>query len=174
MVFIDNYTKKCKTTLGGIKKLYLFPFVKYSRAQIKVSGMNLTEFPDTFIYEFDAIGSYSQNSEVENGDVFYNQSCTINLSEVYDVLNIQDLLVQDYRAIFLTNNNQYLISGTRNGLTGTTNNTSGTTKSEFNGFTLDFTGKEENPLLLIDDLESLGFFTFNKEEVFNYDFNFDI
>jgi len=172
MVYLSSYNKKCKTTLGGIKKIYLFPFVSYKRSQIITQGMELLTFPSTGITEFDVIGSYSQNSEFEGGDVFFNQSITANLNEVYDVMDVQNLLVVDYRVIVLTNNNQYLISGVRNGLKGTTNNTSGTEKGEFNGFTLDFTGNEETPLLLIKNLGDVGFFI--QDGGFNYLLNLEM
>ena len=172
MVSVSKYTKKCKTTLGGIKKIYLAPFISYKRSQIITQGMELITFPSTGITEFDVIGSYNQGSEFEGGDVLFNQSITANLNEVYDVMDVQSLLVIDYRVIVLTNNNQYLIAGTRNGLRGTTNNTSGTEKAEFNGFSLDFTGKEEEPLLLIKDLGDAGFFI--QEGGFNYLLNFAI
>jgi hypothetical protein len=172
MVPISTYYKKCKTTIGGVKKFYLFPFVKYKRSQIITKGMELITFPSTGITEFDVIGSYSQNSEFEGGDLFFNQSCNFNLSEVYNVLDVQNLLVANYGIIFLTNNNEYLIAGTRNGLTGTTNNTSGTEKAEFNGFTVDFTGKEETPLLLIKNLDDVGFWI--NENGLNYILNFGL
>ena len=172
MVAISKYDKKCKSTIGGVKKFYLFPFVKHKRSQIITQGMELITFPSTGITEFDVIGSYSQNSEFEGGDLFFNQSCNFNLSEVYNALDIQTLLIANYGIIFLTNNNEYLLGGVRNGLTGTTTNTSGTEKAEFNGFTLDFTGKEETPLLLIKDLQDVGFYI--NEGGFNYLLNFEM
>ena len=172
MVYLSTYDKKCKSTIGGVKKFYLFPFVKYNRSQIITQGMELVTFPSTGIIEFDVIGSYSQNSEFEGGDLFFNQSCTFNMSKVYDIMDVQNLLKVDYRIIFLTNNNEYLIGGTRNGLKGATTNTSGQEKAEFNGFTLDFTGKEEEPLLLIKDLGDVGFFI--QEGGFNYLLNFEM
>ena len=69
MVSINTYDRKCKSTLGGLKKIYLFPFVKYNRSQIIINGMELIEFPSTGIVEFDVIGSYNQTSDVEGGDV---------------------------------------------------------------------------------------------------------
>ena len=49
MVSIIKYSLKCKDTLGGIKKIYLFPFVKYNRFQIEVQYLNLITFPNTGI-----------------------------------------------------------------------------------------------------------------------------
>ena len=166
MVSIIKYSLKCKDTLGGLKKIYLFPFVKYNRFQIEVQYMNLITFPNTGITPFECIGSYTQSSDYEGGEAFFNQSISIQLNKVYGILDVQTLLKSDYRIILQTNNDDLLIAGTRNGLKATTNNNSGTSKSEFNGFKLDFTGKEENPLLLISNLQDVGFFI--NENGFNY------
>ena len=132
-LFFDNYTRKCKTTIGGVKKMYLLPYVKYSRSQIKDSGMSLTEFPDSYIYEFNCIGTYNQNSEDEGGSFFFSQSVNIRLSEVYNVLNIHDFLKIDFRVIVKTNNDDLIMFGVYNGLEGSTTNASGSDKGEFNG-----------------------------------------
>ena len=173
MVSITSYTQKCKTTLGGIKKIYLFPFVKYTRSQIVVNGMELVSFPETYIYEFDVIGSYNQTSDIEGGDIFFNQSCNINLNVVYDLLDIRNLLLRDYRIIVETNNGDKLLLGTYNGLRATANNTSGSSKSEFNGFKVDFIGKEDVYLLRIDNLTNTGFII-NSDNNLNAFLNFNI
>ena len=173
MVSITSYTQKCKTTLGGIKKIYLFPFVKYTRSQIVVNGMELITFPETYIYEFDVIGSYNQTSDIEGGDIFFNQSFTANLNVVYNVLDIQNLLLRDYRCIIETNNGDKLLLGTYNGLRGTATNGSGQSKNEFNGFKVDFTGKENVYLLRIEDLATAGFII-NTGNNLNYTLNFNI
>lgn len=172
MVAISKYTKKCKDTIGGIKEIYLMPFVKYNRWEIQSVGLNLTAFPNTTITPFECIGSYTQSSEFENGSLFFNQSISFQLNEVYDVMDIQNLLIADYRIIVKTNNNDLLILGVHNGLKATVNNSSGASKGEFNGFKIDFSGKEEKPMLLISNLNDLGFAI--NETGFNYILNFNI
>ena len=172
MVAISKYTKKRKDTIGGIKDIYLMPFVKYNRWEIQSVGLNLTAFPTTTITPFECIGSYTQTSEFENGAILFNQSISFQLNEVYDVMDIQNLLIADYRIIVKTNNNKFLMLGVYNGLKAVVSNNSGTTKSEFNGFKVDFSGKEENPMLLISDLNDLGFAV--SETGFNYILNFNI
>lgn len=171
---LDNYTKKCKITKGGIKRVYLLPYVKYSRSLIKDSEMSLIEFPDSYIYQFDCVGNYTQTSNTEEGSVFFDQTINIQLSEVYNVLDANLFLQKDFRVIAETNNNDLIMFGIYNGMECKLSNNSGSSKSEFNGFNLDFTGKEEKTGLLIDSLESLNLYIFNPSEVFNYDFNFNI
>lgn len=173
-VVIDNYDKKCKVTQGKIKKAYVMPYVKYSRTQVKDSGMSLTAFPmNVIIYKFEVEGSYNQNSNEEEGSFFFDQTVEMQLSQVYDVLDIHSFLKVDYRIIIETNNNQLIMFGVRNGLTAKTTNKTGNTKKEFNGFALNFTGKEEKSGLLISSLDDFGFIVYDPDAFFNYDLNID-
>lgn len=176
-VVLDNYGRKCKVTQGKIKRAYLFPYVKYSRSQIKDFEMSLTAFPSgVTVYQFDVEGNYNQNSNEEQGSYFFDQTVSIQLSEVYDVLDIHKFLKVDYRIIVETYNNQLIMFGARNGMNARATNQTGTSKSEFNGFTLNFTGKEEKSGLLISSLEDFGFRIFGPTNngFFEYTFNFNL
>ena len=173
-VVLENYERKCKLTQGRVKRAYIFPYIKYSRSQIKDFEMSLVEFPTTTIYQFDVEGSYNQNSSVEQGSFFFDQTVTLQLSEVYDVLDIHKFLKVDYRIIVETYNHQLIIFGVRNGLTARVTNQTGTSKNEFNGFTLNFTGKEEKSALLISSLEDLGFIINPENGFFDYTFDFNL
>lgn len=135
--------------------MYIFPYVKYERSYIEDSGMVLTKFPQSYIYEFDCVGNYTQTSNVEEGSIFFEQSLNVQLSEVYNVLDIHLFLNKDFRAIAETNNGDLIMFGVYNGLECKVSNNSGSSKTEFNGFALDFTGKEEKTGLLIDDLGTI-------------------
>ena len=173
-VAIDNYDRKCKVTQGKIKRAYLIPYVKYSRSQIKDFEMSLTAFPtNVIVYKYEVEGNYNQNSNEEEGSYFFDQNVSMQLSEVYDVLDIHSFLKIDYRVIVETYNNQLIMFGVRNGLTAKTTNQTGTSKNEFNGFTLNFTGKEEKSGLLISSLDAFGFIVFDPDAFFNYDLNID-
>jgi len=159
---IANYDRKCKDTIGGLKRVYLMPYVKYSRSQIKSSGMTLTKFPidipfSTY-FKFDCEGSYTQNSEDEGGAVYFNQSVNIKLTKVYDNIDIYDFINKEFRVAAETNNGKYIMFGVRNGLECTTTNSSGTDKSEFNGFDLSFKGKEEKVGLLTDLFKTIPYY----------------
>jgi len=173
-VVIEPYSKKCKTTLGKIKHAYIFEFVKYNRSQIKSSGMSLTAFPETLIYKFDVEGDFTQNSSDDQGSYFFDQTVNLKLSEVYDILDVHNFLKTDWRIIVETYNNELLIFGVRNGMTAKVSNQSGASKSDFNGFSLAFTGKEEKTALLISSFEDLGFIEIIEGQFLNYDLNFDI
>lgn len=167
-----NYTRKCKITQGGIRKFYLLPFVKYNKLQVQYEGMTLTEFPESFIYVFECFGNYTQDSQVEDGAYFLNQTTSAQLPKVYDVLDIHNYLKQDYRVIVETNNGQYIMFGVYNGMMGSVGNNSGNDKAEFNGFNLDFEGREETTGLLIENLSD--FFIVNTANLLNAELNFEV
>ena len=152
-LILNNYTKRCKTTLGGVKNLYLLPYVEYNRTQVRDSQMSLTVFPESTIYKFDSIGNYTQQSKSTGGAISFDQSVSVQLSEVYNVLDANAFLRSDFRVIIETNNNDILMFGAYNGMECSASNNSGTTKSEFNGFSFDFKGEEQKAGLLISSLE---------------------
>lgn len=163
-ILTNGWNRKCKNSLGGLSKIWLMPYVKYSRSQIVVNGNILTSFPQTLIYEFYSNGSpnFSETNEQDNGGKFYSQSIDLELNKVH---NIEKLLKKDFRIITKDNNGIYRILGLYKGLEAESlNYKSGGGKSEFNGYSISFTGKEEKPSFFIDDLEDTGFF--NGE--FNY------
>ena len=170
---LKTYNKKYKCTYGGIDKFYIMPFTEYKRSEIGTYNMELTTFPETYIYLFECEGSFTQQTEVEGGDVFINQKVSINLSEVYGDLDISIFLKKEFRILAKTNNGYYLMFGLRNGMECSASNNSGSSKSEFNGFSLDFASKEEEFSPYLDSLDGLYVYTIDGES-FNYDFNFDI
>ena len=68
-----GYNESCKDFQGGIDKLYLFPYVKYGVSDVFFGGFskgrnpdaqNITQFPQTTIYEYEAVNiSYSENAK---------------------------------------------------------------------------------------------------------------
>jgi len=151
----------CRNNLGGISKLWLFPFVKYSRSQIVINNNVLLSFPDTTIYRFNYNGNPApaENQSENDGGKFYDLSISFDLLYSTDAPNIEKLLKKDYRLIFQDRNGLYRIFGLYTGLVcDSLTYNSGSGKSELNGFTLSFTGQEEKGSFFIDNLEDAGFF----------------
>lgn len=158
MARITNpYTNNCKSTNGGIKNLYLFDYTKYNYSEIEVSDMRLTTFPSSFIYLYKCNGSFTQSTNIEEGSISVGQTLSVQLPQVYDVLDLNKLVKGEYRAIVETYNGYYIMLGLRNGLTFKAENNSGSSLSEFSGFSLSFEGLEETYAPYILDLDSLGF-----------------
>ena len=155
-----NYFINCKSNLGGVRKLYLFPFVKYSRSLLTVVGNLLVSYPTTLIYEFDFVGNPNVDiSQDENdGGKFYNNNITFDLVGLKDAVEIQKLAKKDYIIIFEDENGNNRILGLKNGLAldSLTSNTGGA-KSDLSGFNLSFKGQEEEEPYFINNLANAGF-----------------
>ena len=175
MILNNNYIKPCKSTLGGIKEFYLAPYTKWTKSQVSILDIELVSMPSTFFYKFDVNGTYNQDSDAENGAVFFNQSIefAIQSPEYYTLFSALNFTKQYYRVIAKTNNGQYIIFGTYNGLEAKMTNASGSAKAEFNGFTVSFSGKEKDTAYLISNLEDANIIIVD-DEMFNYDLNLDL
>ncbi len=170
----SNYAKQCKDTLGGTQKVYLLPYVEYDETLIKSSGISLSVFPMSRVYEFDVNGSFTQQSSIEQGNVSFVPSVQIDLSKVYVFQDVNVFVRNDFRILVEDNNGNLIFFGTNNGLVCSVSNASGNEKGEFNGFRLTFEGLEELTGL---DVGTFGDFFYLGEDpgdVFNYDLNFDI
>lgn len=168
MVFtINGYTRKCKDSLGGLKKVYLFPYVKYSRSQIVLNGNILVTYPNTNIYEFEVETnpSVSQTQSEENGGKYFSISLSLDLTNTlgYD---FEKVLNKDYNIIIEDRNGKLRFLGNRNGLECISlNYDTGGSKNSFSGLKLSFEGKEENEAWFINDLQNAGFIINGSEPI---------
>lgn len=166
MEIISGYGRKCKDSLGGIRKIWLMPYVKYSRSQIVTDDDTLLQFPETIIYEFVSISNpnFSETVEFNDGGDFYNQTISLIFPKK-DAKKLRYLKCGEYRIIIQDNNLVYHIFGLYTGLQVTgLNYTTGGSKPELNGIKLDFTAKEEKGSFFLDDLSL--FFNNGTEENF--------
>lgn len=112
--------KVCKNTIGGVKNAYLAPYKKVFRNEITYDGVNLTEFPQTFVYKFELVGSdvFQQNGSEEDGGKFYDQSLDLTFNKItaFDNLQFQKLLRKDYFIVIEDKNGNFFLMGFRNGL----------------------------------------------------------
>lgn len=151
--------KTCKDGIGGLSKVYLFPYVKYSRSQIILNNNVLTTYPFTVIYEFELSSnpSLSQNQSEENGSKFFNLNIGLEL-ENENPHDFNKILNKEYNIIVKDRNGNFRFLGNRNGLEcKSVDFTTGSGKQDFSGVKLDFEGKEESEAWFINDLEAAGF-----------------
>lgn len=163
---ISGYERKCKNSLGGLKKVYLFPYVKYSRSQVVLNGNVLVTYPDTTIYEFEVETnpSVSQSQSEDNGCKYFDISFNLDLPNTlgYD---FEKVLNKDYNIIVEDRNGNLRFLGNRNGLECTSlNYDTGSSKNSFNGLKLSFDGKEEDEAWFINSLEDAGFSIFGEDD----------
>lgn len=155
-----NINKQLKNLQGGVEpnKIYLFPYVKYSRSQIVLDNQYLDEFPSTTIYSVHSFTvNYSENSEVEGGDIAWNQSFTIELPKTDVGSEVFKFVKQDWRVIYVDRLGNIRILGLYNGLEAVVTNETGSDKTGFNGYKVSFTGKEDNQAYFLRNLEDVGF-----------------
>jgi hypothetical protein len=149
----------CKNGIGGLAKVYLFPYVKYSRSEIVLNSNILVTYPDTNILEFEVNNnpSFNQTQGQENGSKFFDLSISLEL-ENENPNAFKSILNKDYNIIVKDRNNNFRFLGNRNGLEcNSINSTSGSSKQDFSGVKLDFQGKEETEAWYIDNLSDAGF-----------------
>lgn len=167
MVFtINGHERKCKDSLGGLKKVYLFPYVKYLRSEIILNGNILVSYPDTTIYEFEVETNpnVNQTQSEDAGGKYFDINFNLDLPNTlgYD---FEKVLNKDYNIIVEDRNGKLRFLGNRNGLECTSlNYDTGSSKNTFNGLKLTFTGKEENEAWFINNLEDAGFTIFGEDE----------
>lgn len=110
----------CKDTIGGLKNAYLAPYKKVLRSQIVYDGVNLTQFPQTFIYKFELVASdvFQQDGNEDEGGKFYQQSLELTFNKItaFDNLQFQKLLNKDYFIVVEDRNGNFFLMGFRNGL----------------------------------------------------------
>jgi hypothetical protein len=151
-----NILRTSREMLGGVDTVYLFSYSKYSRSQIVVTGQVLTTFPTTTIYSAYSVNTnYSETTEVEGGDVAWNQNFSLEFPKTSVASEIYKFAKRQFRAIYVDYLGNMRILGLYNGLEATISNETGTSHSEFNGYRVSFTGKEDNQAYWVSDLETI-------------------
>lgn len=159
MEIVNGYNRKCKESIGGVRKVWLCKYVKYSRSQILTDGNILVSFPDTFIYSFHSVeaSNASETMEQAEGGKFFNQSISVAFQGA-DPKEIELLQNIDFRILYLDNNGVYKVFGLHNGMeSGIITYETGSSKNTLNGFRINFTGKEKEEAVFIDNLAVVGF-----------------
>lgn len=150
----QNIDKLCKDLQGGVYTVYLFPYVRYSRKQITIAGQKVTVFPSTDIYEtYSTSTNYNENTEVEGGDIAWNQSFTLQFPKTTVLSEIYKLPKTLYRAVYVDRLGNIRILGLWNGLEASVTNETGSDKESLNGYKVTFTGKENNQAYFLDSLQ---------------------
>lgn len=137
---------KLKNNVGGLKRVYFFEYNKYSKSQIVLTGKQLTTFPTDTIYTYELLGgSFSENTEDDTNGKFITLNLEMTLAEITEDMNVQldAMLSGIFRAITLDNNGNYNMLGLYNGIELSEGSAPrGSGKSDLNGYTLSFNGKE--------------------------------
>lgn len=166
-----NRGRQCKNTLGGLEIIYIFSYVKYPKSLIVTDGLVLTTFPDTFVYSFAIVsGEYSENSEVDGGGDFVNQSLTVTMTHLNEDNEWQKLVKKDHCVIAKDRNGKFRLMGVYNGVETDYQGTTGSGHADFNGWTFNFKAKEQDQALYFDNLIDVGFTAVGDDEGGNFIF----
>ena len=162
-----NFTKgrlePCKNSLGGIRNMYVMPFIEYGFNQIDViDGVELISFPETTVYKYElrADGNnFSEDLQVDDNGDSYSQSLNVVLKKISLETSRQLKILSkiELRVIFQDRNGKFLILGLHNGVNMDFNTSTGGSKSDFNGYNLTFSGLEQYKAPFIDNLYDTGF-----------------
>jgi len=170
----------CKNTLGGLRAVYLAPYKNVLRSEIAYDGVNLTEFPQTFIYKFDLVSTdvFEQSGTEGDGGKSYDQKITLTFNKLssFDNLQFQKLLRKDYFIVVEDRMGNFFLMGFKNGLIADSLD-SGTSQQ----YRISFTGNEEDfapfcetligtDLIIIDGYNKVFQDTYNF--VFQDDYNY--
>ena len=165
----EHILRGCKNLQGGVNMVYLFPFVKYSRSQIELDGQKLVSFPTTTVFDwYSNATNYSENQSFEGGSELWDQNLTLQIPKTDFQSEVYKLAKQDYRAIFIDRIGNIRILGLFNGLEAKISNETGQEKSDFNGYKVTLTGKEDNQAYFLTSLGGAGF-----DPVIIYNFIYD-
>ena len=148
--------RTCADRQGGISKLYLFSYVKYSKSLNLVQGQEVITFPSTVAYEWQAENiSFTESTSVKNGGVEWTQKLSFTITESNILSEVYKLPNKDYSAVILDRNGNYRFIGMRNGGEVTVNASSGTNRGDLNGYSINLTAKEDNQAYYVPTFESL-------------------
>ena len=148
--------RPCNNRQGGIAKLWLFAYVKYSKSLNLVQNQKVVTFPLTNAYQYEAQNiSFSESTALQNGGVEWTQKLNFTITESSELSEVYKLPNQDYSAVVLDRNGKYRFIGMRNGGEVTVSATSGTSRGEMNGYNVSITAKEDNQAYYIPDFDTI-------------------
>lgn len=160
----------CKTTIGGIKKVYLATFVHYSRNEFSFDGLVLTSIPTTFIYDFELDGDGNTFNQTTDGQSYdQNLNLEFKKQDLTTTKLMESLNYLDYRALVEDRNGNYFLFGLDNGLTSEgLEITTGGNVNDFNGYRIRFKGREKHPVPFVLDPFDNGFIVVEGQDYYQF------
>lgn len=146
-------SRQCSNSQGGVSKLYIMPFIDYLESEINVVNNILVSFPESIIYDLNAVNINYNLDGKEDKDIYYDEKVSFQIKKLLETDNFREFIQQDYRIIIKDNNGKFRLLGLRNGLKGEYKEDVGTNRNEFNGYSFNFSGKEEFSAPYLNDLD---------------------
>lgn len=146
----QGYSFDCRNNVGGIKRVFIGSRDDVSSISITDGLVTAVTMASNQFYTYDLTRESSNfsetvNTNVQNGTTFYAQSLEIVLNKLQVNTRNEIILLGQNRLCIIVedNNSRYWMLGYKNGidLTGG-GSASGTAYGDRNGYTLTFTGSE--------------------------------
>lgn len=147
----QNYVLDCKDSLGGITEVFFIAAADVT-STTEASGVitTLVKATGKRFYKYELVKGTSQlvenvNANVQNGTIFYAPELTVVLNKLQANTRNEILLLAQNTlvAVVKDNNNKYWYLGKQRGLDLTGGNAgTGTAEGDRSGYTLTFTGAE--------------------------------
>lgn len=159
-VLTSGRTEPCRDVIGGVKNVYLFPYVKYAPSQIDIKFETLVEFPSTTLFKYEVQnGQFEQTISNDENGINYNQSLSFTIFK-QDLLTTRELNVLtniDFRFVAEFYDGSFRVSGLFNGAKiESLTLSSGGSKTDLNGYNVTITGNEEIQAPYLDSLDILS------------------
>lgn len=153
-------TEPCRDNIGGVKSVYLFPFVDYNYNLIEgVKGVEITSFPSTTSYKYETTSAtFSETIKNDENGVSYDQSLTFTLfkQDLLTTNELNRLTHLDLRYIVEFNDGSFKMGGVYSGARLEDYSIeSGGSKSSLNGYNLTLNSTEEYSAPFLSDLSIL-------------------
>ena len=148
----------CRDNIGGVKNVYLFPYVDYPyNLIVGQRGAELTDFPSSTLYKYAVVnGNFSEDIVNDEKGVSYKQSLSFTLFK-QDLLTTNELKTLsniDFRYIVEFNDGKLKIGGLFNGAkVEALKMQSGGGKASLNGYDITIKSEEEYQAAFIDSLD---------------------
>ena len=149
-------TNPCNDNIGGLKFIYLFPFVAYRYPDVITDGSEVTTFPASTIYKYEFVdGSFSEDISNDEEGINHNQNLTFTLTKQTKAttLELDNATKIDIHCIVQFNDGKLRILGLYNGCNiSNIEIVSGGSKSDLNGYNVTIEGRELESAHYLDDL----------------------
>ncbi len=148
----------CDNNLGGVKEIWLAPWVKYS-PMVMYNYRNgvITSFPTTLMYQYEGKEkSFSENIRSDKG---YDQEINLRFTgqELVTSNLVSIILKNRLRAIVIDNKGKIRVAGLQSGLTVDVEAQSGGAKADFIGYQITLKGIEELSAPYLQSFPGAGF-----------------
>lgn len=137
----------CRDNVGGVKNVYVFPYVSYAPTQIVITDQLLVSFPESTVYKYEVReGNFQQEITNDENGVSYNQRMSFTMFK-QDLLTTTELNVLtniDFRFVAEFWDGTFRVGGIYNSAKiDTLTLESGGSKSNLNGYNVTISGLEE-------------------------------